>query len=125
MQSSSIYPIGRALSGATILGHSGPGSDGSEGVVCISQNSSITGTSASDISYLGHLLGIGGSYPSAEVKLVYSAAAIDWAPEMKVIVQVRQGIMIIFPEKYKRWGGEKKDKIILFHIPEKISFSCN
>ena len=51
----------RALSGATILGQSGPGSDGNEEVFCIPQSSSIAGTSPSDclVSYLGHLLGVG------------------------------------------------------------------
>ena len=64
-----------ALSGATILGQSRPGSNGNEGVLHIPQSSSITGTSPSDclVSYQGHLLGEG-SYPSAEVQLVYSTA---------------------------------------------------
>ena len=44
MQFSSIEPIDRALSGATIPGKNGPGSNGNEGVVHISPNSSITGT---------------------------------------------------------------------------------
>ena len=49
----------RALSGATTLGHSGPGSGGNEGVLLIPQSSSITGTSPLDclVSYLGHSLG--------------------------------------------------------------------
>ena len=38
----------RALSEATIPGQSGPGSNGNEGVLCIPQSSSITGTSQSD-----------------------------------------------------------------------------
>ena len=59
MQFSSIQPIDRTLSGATILGQCGLGSDGNEGVLHIPQSSSITGTSPSDclVSYLGHLLG--------------------------------------------------------------------
>ena len=50
-----IWPIDRTLSGATTSGQSGPGSDGNEGVLCIPQSSSITGTSPSDcfVSYLG------------------------------------------------------------------------
>ena len=57
----------RALSGATIPGQSGPGSDGNERVLHIPQGSSIAGTSPSDclVSYPGHSLGV--SYPSAEV----------------------------------------------------------
>ena len=51
----------RALSGATIPGQSGPGSDGNEWLLCIPQSSSITGTSPTDgfVSYPGHLL-VGG-----------------------------------------------------------------
>ena len=59
MQFSYICPIHRILSGATTLGYSGPESDGNEGVLCIPQNSSITGTSPLDclVSYPGHTLG--------------------------------------------------------------------
>ena len=54
----SFLPIDRTLSGTTTTGQSGPGSDDSEGVLCIPQISSITGISASDclISYLWHSL---------------------------------------------------------------------
>ena len=53
---SSIWPIDRALSGATTPGQSWPGSDGNEGVLCIPQ--SIIGTWPSDclVSYPGYLL---------------------------------------------------------------------
>ena len=47
-QFSSIWPIVRALSGTTTPSQSGPGNDGNEGVLHISQSSSITGTSPSD-----------------------------------------------------------------------------
>ena len=55
----------RALSGATTLGQSGPGSNGNEGVLCIPQGpirlfSVISRTP------------MGGSYSSAEVQSVYS-----------------------------------------------------
>ena len=62
-----------------MLGLSGPGSNGNEGVLHIPKGSCITGTSLSDclVSYLGHSLG--GSYPSAEVQSVYSRAPADWA----------------------------------------------
>ena len=43
---SSIWPIDRTLSGATTPGQSGPGSNGNEEVLRISQNSNITVTSA-------------------------------------------------------------------------------
>ena len=39
---SSIWPIDRTLSGATTTGQSGPGSNGNERVLNISQSSSIT-----------------------------------------------------------------------------------
>ena len=56
-----IKPKDGALSGAITPGLSGPGSDGNEGVLCIAQSSSITGTSPSDclVSYPGHSLGEG------------------------------------------------------------------
>ena len=48
--------IDRALSGATILGQSGPGSNGNEGVLRIPQSYSIIGTSPAVclVSYPGH-----------------------------------------------------------------------
>ena len=69
-----------ALSGATIPGQSEPGSNGNEGMFCILQSSSITGTSPLDclVSYPEHPLW-GGSHPSAEVQSVYSTAPADWA----------------------------------------------
>ena len=78
-QSSSIWPIDRTLLGATTPGQSGLGSDGNKRVLCIPQNSSITGTSPSDcfVSYAGHSLGK--SYPSVEMKSVYSTARADKA----------------------------------------------
>ena len=54
------WPVDRTLSGATTLGQSGPGSDGNEGVLLISQSSSITGTTPSDclVSYPGDAIGV-------------------------------------------------------------------
>ena len=48
-------PKDRALSGATVPGQSEPGNNGNEGVLCIPQSSSITGTSSSDclVSFRG------------------------------------------------------------------------
>ena len=82
-QFSSIWAIDRTLSGAITLGQSGPGSNGNEGVLCILQNSCITGTSLSDclVSYIGHSLGEG-SYPFAEVQSVYSTAAAKTRQEV-------------------------------------------
>ena len=81
MQFSSICPIDRAQSGATIPGQSGPGSNGNEEVLHIPQSLIITGTSLSNclMSYPGHSLERGVSYPSAEVQLMHSTAPADWA----------------------------------------------
>ena len=83
MSNSSFWPVDRILSDATAPGQSGPGSDGSEGVLNILQSSSITGASVSDclVSYPGHSL-VEGSYPSAEIQSVYSVAPADWATWM-------------------------------------------
>ena len=79
MSNSSIRPIDRTLSGATTQGQSGPGSDSNEGVLHIPQISSITEASPSDhlMSYSGHLLRRGRSYPYAEMQLVYFTAPAD------------------------------------------------
>ena len=45
---SSIWPIGKTLSGATTPGQSGPGSDGNEGVVRIPQSLCIIRVSPSN-----------------------------------------------------------------------------
>ena len=79
MSNSSIWPIDRTLSGATTLGQSGPGNDGNKGVLHVPQTSSISEASSSDclVSYPGGLLEE--PYSFAEMKSVYSAAAVDWA----------------------------------------------
>ena len=76
-QFSSIWPIDRTLPGATTMDQSGTGSNVNEGVLRISQSSSINGTSPSDclVSYPGHSFGVG----SAEMQSVYSTAPADWA----------------------------------------------
>ena len=56
---SSIWSIDGTLTGTTILSWSGPGSNAKEGVLHISQSSSITETSPSNalMIYLGYVLG--------------------------------------------------------------------
>ena len=78
-QFNSIWPIDRTRSDPATLGQSGPGSDGNEEVIRISQSSSITETSLLDclVSYQRHSLRR--SYPSAERQSVYSTAPADWA----------------------------------------------
>ena len=55
---SSIQLIDRTISGATTSVQSGTGSNGSKGVLCVLQSSSIRETSQSDylVSYPGHSL---------------------------------------------------------------------
>ena len=48
MSNSFILPLDRNLTGAIIPGQSVPGSDGNEEILCVPQNSSITGASPSD-----------------------------------------------------------------------------
>ena len=59
MSNSSIWLIGRNQSGDTILGYSGPESDGNEVALRIPQSSCITEASPSDclMSYAGHSFG--------------------------------------------------------------------
>ena len=72
-QFSSIWSIDRTLSGATTPNQSEHGSYGNEGVLRIPQ----TSPSDCSVSYPGHMLG--GSYPSTEMKLVYSTVPTDWS----------------------------------------------
>ena len=53
----------------------GPGNDGNDRVLCISQRSCITGASPSNV--LGHTLLVGVT-PSAEIHLVYSTTPDKW-----------------------------------------------
>ena len=89
---SSTSLIDRTLSRATTPGQSGPGSDGSKGVLLIPQSSSITVASPSVcfVSYAGHSLGE--SYSSAEMQLVYSAALADWAKNSVMVIVEWNGI---------------------------------
>ena len=74
---SSIWSIDGTLTNTTTPGQSGPGINGNEGVLQISQ-SSKTKVSPSDglVSYLEHLLEC---YPSAEMQLAYSTAPTDYS----------------------------------------------
>ena len=60
-QFSSIWPMGKTLSGATTPGQSGLGNNGNEGVLRIPSSSRITGTSPSVylVPYPGHSFGEG------------------------------------------------------------------
>ena len=90
MSNSSIWLVDKTLSEAIILGQSGSGKNGNEGVLHIPQSSSITGALASDclLSYAGHSLSVcvcGGSNPSVEMQSVYSTAPAKWAMELWVM----------------------------------------
>ena len=97
MSNSSIQPIDRTLSGATIPGLSGPGSDGNEGVLHIPQSSSITGTSPSDcfMSYPGQSLR--GVLPLCRntFSVFYSASRLGWSIEEDRKVHLTQGGIIL------------------------------
>ena len=69
------------LSSATTPSKGGPSSDGNEGVLFISQSSSITETLPSDcfVSYAVHSFAVWGSNRSAEVQTVYSVTPTDEA----------------------------------------------
>ena len=75
----SISSIDRTLSCAPPLGQSGTGSDGNKVILCIPQNSSVTGASPPDflMLYVGQSLGV--SYPTAGKQSVYSASPADFA----------------------------------------------
>ena len=77
---SSIWPIDRTLSSATISGQSGFGNNGNEGVLHIPQISK-TGASSSEglISYQDTRWKLEGLTPSEEMQLVYSNATANWA----------------------------------------------
>ena len=79
MSNSYIWQIDRTLSDATTPGQSGPESNVNEGVLRISQSSSITGASPSYslVSYPEHSLDR--SYLSAELLYVYSTVPADCA----------------------------------------------
>ena len=81
---SSIWPIDSTLSGGASPGQNEPGSDGNKGVPYVTQSSIIIGVLPSDcsVSYPGHSLGKG-SYPSAEMQLMYYTAPADWAKKAK------------------------------------------
>ena len=96
MSSSSICPIDRTLSGFTIPGESGPGSNSNEEVLHITQ-ASRTAASLSDclVSYLELSLR-DRSYSSAEMQSVYSTAPADRDRPYQVLslqVRVDLGIM--------------------------------
>ena len=78
MSNSSIQPIDRALSSATTLGQSGPGSNDDEGVLHIPQSSSIT---IRLFSIISRTLFGWKAYPSTEMQLVYSTSPADGASE--------------------------------------------
>ena len=83
MSNSSIWAIDRTLSGP---GQSGPGSDDSDGVLRVSQNSCIIGASPSGclMSYPGYSLSWG-SYLSTKMQSVYSTAPAYWTDAENIV----------------------------------------
>ena len=79
---SSIWPIDRTLSGATIPSQSGPGSNINEGVFYILQ-SSKTRVLPSDGLMSSPGQSLQKFYPSAEMQLMYSTASTDCAEQKR------------------------------------------
>ena len=79
----SVWHIDGTLTGSTILGQSGSGGNGNDGVLDITPNSRIE-ASPSDglVSYLGHLVVGIGLITFAEMQLKYSTAPAYWEPFM-------------------------------------------
>ena len=78
MSNNTIWIIDKTLSSASILGQSRLGSDGNDGLLCISQSSSVTGTLSSDCLMLYQEHSLGESYFSTKMQSVYSAAPAEW-----------------------------------------------
>ena len=94
--------IDRTLSDATTLGQSEPGRDGSEGVICISQSSSITEASPSDCSASYPVHSLVKSYPSKEMQSVYSAAPANRAiPSLKWAITLQKKPKTFVVQKVK------------------------
>ena len=87
--------MNRTLSGTTTSGQSGPGSDGNERVLRISQSSSITEASPSDclVSYAGHSLRE--HYSSAEMQSVYLVATRQSTGEYQLFGVIQCQILYI------------------------------
>ena len=85
------WPIDTTLSGATTPSQSRPRSNSKDRVLCILQFFTA-GDSPSDclMSYSGHLFGWVGSYPSAEMQLVYSTAPADWAVKIRSMTKIKR-----------------------------------
>ena len=81
------------LSGATTLGQSGPESDGNEGVLCVTQGSSITEASPTDcfVSYLGQSL-------EGILSLCRDAIGIfyNWAARVGAVLSLCRNVVGIF-----------------------------
>ena len=115
LSNSSIWPIDKTISGATSPVQSGPGSNGYEGVLHISQ-SFRTEASPSDcfVSYPGHSRG-GGILPLCRdaVGVFYSPPPADWA-RIKLV-----WIHGLPSPKPIAWARLKKRQVDIFiHNPE-------
>ena len=86
-----LFDPDRNVSGVTTTGQSGPGSDGSDGVLCIPQSSSITGTSPSDFFSVICRTLVGSVTPWREaVGVFYSHPHTNWTRvERSSLLQIK------------------------------------
>ena len=124
MSNSSIWPLDRTLSGATTMG--GPGGNGNEGVIYISQSSSITGTSPSDclVSYPGHSLGKVLPLRRNAVGILYSPS---WLGNPRITATLETVIYLICPMSqmlYIRFIHEWNIKTMWISWMISVTFLC-
>ena len=115
MSNSSIWPINRTLSGYTTSGQKGPGSNGNERVLHISQSSKTEDTHWQ------------GSYPSAKMQLMYSTVPADGLKRKGR--NVRNDLLSQVAHVRKRWGAgpikATKKKGTFFHIEDRVNLVLN
>ena len=111
------------LSGATTPDQSGPGNNGNEGVLCIPQSSSITGTSPSDclVSYPGHLLRWGVLLLCREVVGVFYSPS--WQGNTTLDQNGNEGVLCI-PQSSSTTAASPSNCIVSYlgHIAAEIQW---
>ena len=129
----SIWPTDRTLSGATTLGQSRPGSNSNEEVLHIPQISKARASPWDGLmSYPGHLLVWGESYPSAEMQLVHPTAPADWVRNVLCICVLLLQLVILlqllllqldesfhnfyYGNRFNFWNFKQEHQFIVFIV---------